>query len=119
MREPLFRIGDEVRIKPREGDSSDYRFSYADSMTRYAGLWALITSVVPANTAYSHYVRKDDGFKYKLNIGDADYNWASSMLEPIGVNPDIINPNTIPKGIEKVINIKLKPVEKIKFNFKN
>ena len=122
MSEPLFRIGDTVRIKPREWHSHDYRFAYSDSMTLYAGKLAQITSVTPTNSPY-HYREADDGYKYELSIDKGGYNWASSMLEPMMITPDIINPNTINPGVTSEsterINIKLKPAEKIKFNFKN
>lgn len=121
MSEPLFRVGDTVRIKPREGYASDYRFSYSNEMTRFAGSLALIVAIGTAPSAY-RYRETDDGYKYALSIDKGSYNWASSMLEPIIVHPDVIpnviNTDTTSESTER-INIKLKPVEKIKFNFKN
>jgi len=119
---PLFKVGDTVRIKPRKGCSDDYRFAYSDSMTNYAGKLAQITFVTPTNSSY-HYREIDDGHNYTLNIDEGCYNWASSMLEPMMITPDISNPNTSNPSVTSEsterINIKLKPVEKIKFNFKN
>lgn len=77
---PLFKVGQKVRIKKREGKDDDYKYSFVDDMANMAGQIVTVTEVMPA---FSHESRKyaDDCAKYYIDIGS--WSWASSMLEPI------------------------------------
>ena len=87
-KEPLFKVGQFVRIKKREGDEGDYKYSFTDDMTAFEGDICVITDVVPNNMSGER-KQKDDDAKYYLKGRDKEddspssYSWASSMLEAV------------------------------------
>lgn len=72
-----YKVGDVVTIKERVGNSSDYKFSFVDSMAAKKGQRLRITKVTESPLCDGKI--PDDGYKYELegNI----FNWASSMFE--------------------------------------
>lgn len=84
----LFKVGDKVRIKKREGSVDDYRFGFTENMSKLAGEIAVITACYLASAEGGKI--PDDGYLYQIEIDGRikEFNWASSMLEPIrGSNP--------------------------------
>lgn len=85
-KEPLFKVGQFVRIKKREGDGDDYKYCFTDDMTAFEGDVCVITNVIP-NDLSGEREQKDDNARYSLkgqdkeNDSPSNYNWASSMLE--------------------------------------
>lgn len=80
-RKPKYKIGDIVTIKSeREGEESDYLFSFNDDMvSSYGGTSHRIEDLEYwGNTGRKRF--SDDGYLYKLEDGGG-YNWASSMFE--------------------------------------
>lgn len=76
---PKFKIGDKVRILPRQGSSEDYRSAYVDEMLKYVGRtatikWCNITDLIAGKWP-------DDGYVYMLEEFGFGWNWNSSMLE--------------------------------------
>lgn len=80
-KKPLFKVGQIVRIKIREGRNSDYKYSFTDDMTRFSGRLCTIAEVNP-NFVSGKFKYPDDEARYTLKeYGPNDFNWASSMLE--------------------------------------
>lgn len=85
-KEPIFKKGQFVRIKKREGEEDDYRYSFTDKMTVFEGDICVIADVVPNHISRER-KQKDDNARYYLKGHDkegdspAAYAWASSMLE--------------------------------------
>lgn len=106
MREPLYKVGDKVKVKKRIGESEDYRYGFVDEMDEpYGGKIVTIISVKPLSIrGLYHY--PDDGYKYQIVEDRQKYNWASSMFEPIS------EPSDTP------LRIKVH-TKHIKFNFNN
>lgn len=78
---PLFKVGQIVRIKIREGRDSDYKYSFTDDMTRFSGRLCTIAKVHP-NFNSDELKYPDDEARYELEEhGPNEFNWASSMLE--------------------------------------
>ena len=74
---PKFKIGDKVRILPRQGSSRDYRSSYVDKMLDCVGKTGTIIKCTPTNLmARKH---PDDSYVYTLR--NFNWSWTSSMLE--------------------------------------
>lgn len=88
IKKPLFKEGQFVRIKKREGEAEDYKYSFTDDMTAFEGDICVITDVVPNNMSGER-KQKDDDAKYYLKGRDKEddspsgYSWASSMLEAV------------------------------------
>lgn len=72
------KIGDKVRILPRDGRPEDYAFTYTDKMCAFSGKIATIIDIGRGCAAFRSI--PDDGNLYKLDIDGHRYNWASSML---------------------------------------
>lgn len=78
---PLFKVGQIVRIKIREGRDNDYKYSFTDDMTRFSGRLCTIAEVSP-NFVSGKFKYPDDEARYKLKEhGPNNFTWASSMLE--------------------------------------
>jgi hypothetical protein len=71
------KVGDIVTIKERVGNSSDYRFSFVDSMAAKKGQRLKIAKVTESPLCDGKI--PDDGYKYELE--GSSFNWASSMFE--------------------------------------
>lgn len=108
--EPLYKVGDKVKVITRKADSSDYRFSFVDSMTKYAGEIVTIASV--NSTTESSTIIRDDGYRYKIVEDRGVYSWASSMFSPLASTMSQFS------DIPTTIKIKVK-TNQLKFNFKN
>lgn len=72
-----FKVGDIVTIKKRVGNSSDYKFSFTNTMAEKEGQQFRIARVTEAPYGGSRI--PDDGYKYELE--ESCFNWASSMFE--------------------------------------
>lgn len=80
-KKPLFKVGQIVRIKVREGKDDDYEYSFTDDMTKYSGRLCTIAEVDPNWSDRAHKY-PDDRARYDLKEhGPNGFNWASSMLE--------------------------------------
>ena len=104
--EPLYKVGDKVRIVERIYPEFDYRCAFMDSMSELAGKIFTVYSVKEGTNITFNI--PDDGHIYKLKGGDCEgYLWSSSMLEPINVD------NTYNSSC-----IRLSKNNKVKLNFK-
>lgn len=79
--EAKFKIGDKVKILPRNGRADQYRSYYATNMIRYIGQIATICACVCDDE--NPIVYNDDGYVYRLDIDGKNHNWNSSMLAPL------------------------------------
>lgn len=80
-KKPLFKVGQIVRIKIREGSEDDYKYSFTSEMAKFSGRLVTIHRVAP-NFDSRKCKYPDDEACYDLKeIGPSGYNWASSMLE--------------------------------------
>lgn len=104
--EPLYKVGDKVRIVERVYSYSDYRCGFTDNMAELAGKIFTVYSIEGSANTVSNV--PDDGHLYKLKGGACEsYMWTSSMLEPISVG------NTYNSSC-----IHLSKNNKVKLNFK-
>lgn len=76
-----FKVGDQVRIKPRTGDGDDYPFFYTDEMAFRAGEIHTITSIEPVTFICRKRHYNGDPNRYRLDLDDCRYDWHSSMFE--------------------------------------
>lgn len=79
--EAQFKVGDKVKVLPRNYPVDRYRSRYTDGMTKYIGQIATICERycnVEYPTSYN-----DDGYIYKLDVDCKTWNWNSSMLAPL------------------------------------
>ena len=104
---PKFKIGDKVRILPRQGSSEDYRSSYVDEMLDCVGKTAIIVSCDLANITTIKW--PDDGYVYILE--GYSWSWNSSMLELVE--------NSDSKEEEYIHPSKLKDGDFIKIRYGN
>lgn len=77
MAESKYKVGDIVTVKKRVGHSSDYKFSFTDSMASMEGRQLRIIRVTESPFGGSKI--PDDGYKYEME-GNC-FSWASSMFE--------------------------------------
>lgn len=102
--EPIFKVGDKVRIKKRTQPSDDYKYSFADAMAKLAGQIFIIKSVSADHNTKKRPV-SDDNALYHLKEDVGNWSWASSMLERVSDSPVVPTPITLSK-------------KRIKLNFK-
>lgn len=108
--EPLYKIGDRVRIITRTAKQYDYRFGFVDNMTKYTGEIVTIASV--SSTSSPSMIIRDDGYRYKIVEDSNFYSWASSMFSPLA--------STMSQFSDTPTTIKIKvKTNQLKFNFKN
>lgn len=106
MEEPLYKIGDVVKIKQFSlKDRESYRFGLNEDMVNASGKTFEIIDVSDT-TAFPGTV-PDDGFKYTLK--GSGWNWASFMFEKSSKKPT--------KSKKSKIKISFSKKRKIKFNF--
>lgn len=83
-KEPLFNVGDIVRVVKRTGKESDYKYSYTDTMSGCEGQIFRVLRVYPDHNEDTCKI-SDDNAMYKIgSVGDLqenEFSWASSMLE--------------------------------------
>lgn len=80
--EPLFKVGEKVRIKKRTGKEDDYKYSFTNTMSRLAGEIFTIKEV-EADYDVEVKVIPDDDALYTLLEDNNKMGWASSMLEKV------------------------------------
>ena len=81
-----YKVGDTVKIVPRTKSSSEYPYTFADSMAGYAGEEYKITSIGIAVSSWDACREQDwngDPHRYLLGSG---YSWHSSMFEPAKIS---------------------------------
>lgn len=77
-KKPLFKVGQIVRIKVREGRDDDYKYSFTDGMIQFSGRLCTIAHVHPnCDNRKRKYPDDDAGYELEEN----GFHWASSMLE--------------------------------------
>ena len=80
----LFKEGDTVIIKPREGASTDYPCSYVAGMDKWEGKWATISKVMrfwgPEDESGRKYANGDIHY-YELKEDESKWQWHSSMFD--------------------------------------
>ena len=104
--EPLYKVGDKVRIVERVHPYSDYRCGFTDNMAELAGKIFTVYNIEGSANTVSNV--PDDGHLYKLKEGACEpYIWSSSMLESANVD------NTYNSSC-----IHLSKNNKVKLNFK-
>lgn len=76
----MYKVGDLVRILPRDGLPGDYMYSFTNSMLPLVGQVCRIRHITKDDHDGYHCKIHDDGNRYLLE--DNDFSWASSMFEP-------------------------------------
>jgi hypothetical protein len=106
--EPIFKVGDEVKIKRRVGNRSNYKYSFEDNMAKLVGNVFTISSILPDHCQTKCIVPDDDALYHLKNV---PYAWSSGMLEKVSENSSdfLANP---PKSLVKsrkklVLNFKV------------
>lgn len=74
----LFKIGDYVKVLPREGIQDDYRCGFIDEMAELKGRIFQVTNVRKSEDSEQHFNIPDDGYIYALD--SSCWNWSSGML---------------------------------------
>ena len=111
--EPLYKVGDEVEVIARDIESN-YRFGFADGMTKYIGQIVTIVSIRRPVTPPPHgKAVPDDGYCYTILEDGNNYSWASSMFRPLPAST-MFQSNDTPITIKNKVR-----TNKPKFNFKN
>lgn len=84
---PKYKVGDIVRILPREGEKDDYPCIYTDIMNKYAYNLFLIKEVkeLPIGQLkhYINYKKYEEPFYYMLNEDPTGCTWSSKMLSKV------------------------------------
>ena len=94
----MYKIGDLVRIKKREGDSHDYPLYYVEEMLKFEGDIAKIIGVNSNFMQKEHFkcsTFDGDINTYFLDIDGQEFLWSSPMLEPYVTNPYFVDLNNI------------------------
>lgn len=107
--QPLYKVGDTVKIKQLSAKSEAYRHGINDEMIDQSGKTFKIVSVEPSMAPKG--LLPDDGFKYKLE--DSIWAWASSMFEESPVKKS----SKTKKSKEPKVKISFHKKKKLKFNF--
>lgn len=89
---PPFKVGDKVKILPRNGFQEDYYPKYVDGMLKYAGRLATITLVMETS--------------YKIDLDDSKYYWPFEALQlVISEIDEPVDPHNLKNGdYIKIIN---------------
>lgn len=91
--EPIFKVGDRVRVKKRIDDKS-YKYSFTYDMAQLSGQVFTIEQVVPNNNMSTDYSIPDDCALYRLKEDGRNWSWSSGMLERAdGITPISIKSN--------------------------
>lgn len=106
--EPLYKVGDKVKVIARKAKVSDYRFGFIDTMCVYAGQ---IVTIAAVRTSPKSGTFQDDGYLYKILEDKEIYSWASSMFRPLVAS-------TTSQSNDTPMTIKVR-TNQPKFNFKN
>lgn len=97
--EPLFKVGEKVRVKRRVGSKDDYKFSFVDEMAALAGKELTIERVLPDKNDSKKPVPDDNALYYMQESG---YSWSSGMLERVSNSSITVGNN---KGVKLDFNI--------------
>lgn len=100
--EPIFKVGDEVRVKNRIPNKS-YKYSFTEGMAKLSGKVFVIEEVRPNWNSDSDFDIPDDCALYKLKGDNDSWSWSSGMLE-------LVRGDTL--------SLKSKSKSKLKLNFK-
>lgn len=105
--EPLFKVGDKVRIVERRLPSYSYKYGFSDEMARLEGNIYTISSITEKdNTLYLPI--HDDDCRYKLSEYPARYfTWSSGMFEAVH-KADVPEDHSNTIKLKKLCRIKLK-----------
>lgn len=101
--EPIFKVGEKVRIKIRTDNEGDYKFGFTSSMNKYSGEIFTIKEVYP-EYCLKEYKISDDNAKYVLKEDKDEYSWSSSMLDRIS---EISSDSLIKPRKKLVLNFKI------------
>ena len=81
--EPLFEVGEKVRVTEREFESWEYKFEYTGEMCdRFEGKIVTIKQVYP-NTSDAEHEVEDDCAAYHIEEDDGRFTWSSGMFDKI------------------------------------
>lgn len=106
--EPIFKVGDKVKVKRRVGARGDYKYTFTDEMARLAGKIFTIRLVIPDHCRVRCNIPDDNTLYYLKEINS--YPWSSGMLEKVSENSSDFLTNS-PKSL-------VKPRKKLVLNFK-
>lgn len=111
--EPLFKVGDIVRVKERTKYKGDYKFVFSDKMSLQSGkVFTILT--VKDNFRTDSYAVPDDNALYRLKDDPTQSNWSSGMLELVS-GETYVTPSNLDKDTFKIT---LTKKNKLKLNFK-
>lgn len=100
--EPIFKVGEKVRVKERVDNKYAYRYSFEDTMAELSGKTFTISRAVPDRYGKKYSI-PDDNTLYFLEEDTMGYAWSSGMLERISeISSDFL----------------IKPRKKLVLNFK-
>lgn len=97
--EPLFKVGEKVRVRRRVGCKDDYKFSFSDEMAALAGKELTIERVLPDRNIFKKPVPDDNALYY---MQESCYSWSSGMLERVSNSSITVGNN---KGVKLDFNI--------------
>lgn len=98
--EPIFAIGEKVRVTEREFDGYDYKYEYTDEMRdRFEGKIVTISQVYPNCSSVECEV-EDDGASYHIKEDNGNFTWSSGMFDKISP-PYFYEENKTNKNKEK------------------
>lgn len=81
--EPIFKVGEKVRVTKRKFDNSDYKYGYVNEMRdRFEGRIVTICHVNP-NVLMGNYRVKDDCARYIIEEDRDKFSWSSGMFDKL------------------------------------
>jgi len=98
--EPIFKVGDKVKIVDRIYKQYDYKFNFTDDMLSLIGCVFTIKNVYKDFDKTEHFV-EDDNALYILK--ESKFNWSSGML--MKANEYSLKSN---ENVTKTLKIKMK-----------
>lgn len=104
--QPLFKVGDRVKIIPPKNKST-YRGGYTTNMQSFEGRIVTITEVLDSSGSYN-----DDGYRYKIDCSSF-YTWSSQSF----VKADQVEPQPLFKVGDKVKVIPPKDPNRYRFGY--
>ncbi len=88
---PKFKIGDKVRILPRNGNADDYPGMYVDLMQSYAGTECIIEKIEVANEINKKRKYYEEPYSYIVNTNS--YIWSSASLQLVSESTNLKDTN--------------------------
>lgn len=81
--EPIFAVGEKVRVTERAFGSYAYKFEYTDEMCdRFEGKIVTISRVNP-NLSDVEYEVEDDQASYRIKEDNGRFTWSSGMFDKV------------------------------------